>query len=201
MGRCFRRCGCRKSYLTLSSPLTDIQQLFSLGQTVAVSFEALQILGKHAGELHPAQLTLFEKVHNLYRSPSSYATNVLLQAEYAGCMLYLANMGCSRISVCFLVKKILPGERATRFMWYLTIFSMLWVLSGIFVTAFPCSVPRPWDFFRGSGCINVKTWINYVGISNIIIEVIVVSVPLFVWNLRLSAGKKVSISLVFLSRL
>ncbi|KAF2654813.1 hypothetical protein K491DRAFT_716808 [Lophiostoma macrostomum CBS 122681] len=155
--------------------------LFSLGQTIAVSFEAQQVLGQHVYQLNASQLTLFAK------------------AEYVGCMLYLANMGCARISVCFLVKKILPGERATRLMWFITIFSMLWTLSGVLVTAFPCKLPHPWNF-NGS-CINLKSWINYVGASNIVIEIIVVSVPLFVWNLRLSAGRKVSISLVFLSRL
>jgi hypothetical protein len=84
-------------------------------------------------------------------------------------------------------------------MWILTILSMLWTGSGVLVTAFPCKLPHPWDF--NGGCIDLKSWVNWVGASNIVMEVIIVSVPLFVWNVRLSAGRKVSISLVFLSRL
>jgi hypothetical protein len=54
-----RSCG------ALTSPpkaYTYCVQLFSLGQTIAVSFEAQQVLGQHVDQLDAAQLRLFEKV-------------------------------------------------------------------------------------------------------------------------------------------
>lgn len=125
---------------------------------------------------------------------------IFLKAEYAGCMLYIANMGCSRISVCLLVKKILPGSCAKRTACAFAVFSLLWTISGILVTAFPCSLPNPWNILQNK-CINVVKFVNYVGITNIVVEVFLVMIPLFVWNLRLSAGRSVSVSCVFLARL
>jgi hypothetical protein len=116
-------------------------------------------------------------------------------------MLYIANMGCARISVCLLIKKILPGSVASTSVMVFAGFTALWTISGVFVTAFPCSVPNPWQFDSGKKCINLISWVNYVGITNIVVEVLLVAIPLTVWNLRASAGKRLSVSLMFLARL
>lgn len=109
-------------------------------------------------------------------------------------------MGCARISVCLLIMKLLPGQVAKRTALAFAISSALWTLSGLLVTIFPCPFPRPWHVLNKQ-CIDVISFINYVGITNIIVEVILVLIPLLVWNLRLSAGGSISVSAVFLSRL
>ncbi|KAF2679779.1 hypothetical protein K458DRAFT_393619 [Lentithecium fluviatile CBS 122367] len=157
--------------------------LFSIGQTVAISFSSIHALGQHSADLNAEQLKIFQK------------------AEYAGCMLYIANMGCARISVCLLIKKILPGSIASTSVMVFAGFTVLWTISGVFVTAFPCSVPNPWQFDFGKKCINLVKWINYVGITNIVVEILLVAIPLVVWNLRTSAGRRLSVSLLFLARL
>ncbi|KAF2279114.1 uncharacterized protein EI97DRAFT_440579 [Westerdykella ornata] len=156
--------------------------LFSVGQTAAVSMEAMHALGQHAADLTVEELRIFQK------------------AEYAGCMLYIANMGCARISVCLLIMKILPGRIAKCAALGFAIFSGLWTFSGVMVTVFPCPFPQPWHFL-GKQCIDVISFINYIGITNIVVEVILVIIPLVVWNIRLSAGRSISVSSVFLSRL
>lgn len=116
-------------------------------------------------------------------------------------MLYIANMGCARISLCILIKKVLPGSIASTTVVVFAGFTALWTLSGVFVTAFPCKLPNPWQFDPDKTCIDLIKWLNYVGITNIVVEVLLVLIPLLVWNLRTSAGRRVSVSLCFLSRL
>ncbi|KAH7127193.1 hypothetical protein B0J11DRAFT_402434, partial [Dendryphion nanum] len=106
-------------------------------------------------------------------------------------------MGCARISVCLLIKKILPGTNAKYTAIVFAVFSALWTVSGVFVTAFPCTPPNPWES-QGKRCFNLLKFVNYIGITNIVVEVLLVSIPLFVWNLRLTAGRRLSLS--FLNR-
>ncbi|KAF2472368.1 uncharacterized protein BDR25DRAFT_312921 [Lindgomyces ingoldianus] len=156
--------------------------LFSIGQTASVSVEAMNVLGQHFGDLTAGQKKIFQK------------------AEYAGCMLYIANMGCARISVCLLIKQILPGRTPKITALVFAVFSFIWSVSGVIVTAFPCHLPKPWDFSSGK-CYNIVKFVNYLGITNCVFEVLLVMIPLFVWNLRLTAGRRVSVSFVFLTRL
>jgi hypothetical protein len=124
-----------------------------------------------------------------------------MQAEYASCMLYIANMGCARISVCLLINKVLPGVVPRYTALAFAGFTVLWTLSGVLTTAFACTVPDPWKFLEKRHCMDVITFVNYIAGTNIVVEVILVMIPLIVWNVRLSAGRRVSVSLVFVARL
>lgn len=115
-------------------------------------------------------------------------------------MLYIANMGCARISVCLLIKNILPGPTSRCTALVFAGLSFLWTVSGILVSAFRCQLPRPWDF-AGNKCFDVIRFVNYVGVTNIVVEVLLIMIPLFVWNLRLTAGRRASVSSVFIARL
>jgi hypothetical protein len=116
-------------------------------------------------------------------------------------MLYIASMGCSRISVCLLIKKILPGTVPKYTALVFVGFTAVWMTSGMLVTAFACNLPHPWNFIKKSGCYDVVAFVNYVGITNIIVEVLLVILPLVVWNVRISTTRRTSVSLVFLARL
>ncbi|KAJ4299288.1 hypothetical protein N0V90_004532 [Kalmusia sp. IMI 367209] len=151
--------------------------LFSIAQTIAVSVESIQALGQHINDLTPGQ------------------------TEYAGCILYIANMGCARISLCLLIKNILPGSTARITALVFAAFTALWTVSGILVASFACSPPDPWQWGNGKKCIDVVSWVNYVGSTNIIVEVLLISIPLCIWNVRTSAGRRMSVSLLFLARL
>ncbi|KAL1610156.1 hypothetical protein SLS60_001821 [Paraconiothyrium brasiliense] len=157
--------------------------LFSIGQTIAVSVESIQALGQHSNDLSPNQFMIFQKT------------------EYAGCILYIANMGCARISLCLLIKDILPGSTARITALIFAAFTTLWTVSGVLVATFSCSLPNPWQWGNGKQCINVSSWVNYVGSTNIIVEILLISIPLCIWNVRTSAGRRMSVSLLFLSRL
>ncbi|KAF2260658.1 hypothetical protein CC78DRAFT_584562 [Lojkania enalia] len=175
MGQKGRRFGLDDIFILLAA-------LASIGQTIAVSIESVHALGQHWSDLTQDQIRIFQK------------------SEYVGCMLYIANFGCARISACLLIKKILAGNLVKYTALVFIAFTTIWTISGVFVTAFPCHLPRPWDF-QNNKCYNLVQFVNYVGITNIVVEVILVLIPLFVWNIRLEAGRRVSVSFAFLSRL
>jgi hypothetical protein len=116
-------------------------------------------------------------------------------------MLYIANMGCARISVCLLIRKALPGVIPKYTTFAFAAFTALWTISGVLVTAFACRLPNPWNFLGNKKCYDVVTFVNYIGITNIVVEVLLVMIPLVVWNVRISATNRVSVSFVFLARL
>jgi hypothetical protein len=114
-------------------------------------------------------------------------------------MFYIANMGCARIAVCLLLRKVLPGAVPKYTVLVFAGFTAIWTVSGVLVTAFACSLPDPWKFIRNKLCYNVHSFVNYIGVTNIIVEILLVIIPLVVWNVRTS--RRTSVSFVFLARL
>lgn len=111
------------------------------------------------------------------------------------------NMGCARLSLCILIKNIIPGSIARITALIFATFTALWTASGVLVTLFACSPPHPWQRKDNKACIDIVSWVNYVGATNIITEILLISIPLCIWNVRASAGRRMSVSLLFLSRL
>jgi hypothetical protein len=77
----------------------------------------------------------------------------------------------------------------------------LWTVTGVLVAAFSCSLPNPWQWGDGKKCGDVASWVNYLGSTNIVVEILLILIPLCLWNVRTSAGRRISVSLLFLSRL
>ncbi|KAF2825458.1 hypothetical protein CC86DRAFT_43418 [Ophiobolus disseminans] len=168
--------------LGLDDVFISLSALFSIGQTVAVSIEAMRVLGQHRDDITPDQTLIYQK------------------AEYTACILHIANMGCARLSICILIHKILPG----RIPHYTTVafgtFTALWTVVGIFVTAFACHLPHPWSFVQNAHCINVVAFVNYVSVTNIISEVLLILIPLAVWNVGMSRSRTAGVGVVFAVR-
>ncbi|KAF1850297.1 uncharacterized protein K460DRAFT_270336 [Cucurbitaria berberidis CBS 394.84] len=92
-------------------------------------------------------------------------------------------MGCARISVCLVIRKVLPGVVAKYTALVFASFTAIWTVSGVLVSAFPCNLPNPWRFTGAHNCYDLVAFVNYVGITNIVVEVLLVMIPLFIWNL------------------
>jgi hypothetical protein len=116
-------------------------------------------------------------------------------------MLYIANMGCSRISVCLLIRKVLPGVVPRYTALAFAAFTSIWMVSGILVMAFACDLPHPWNFVENTKCLDVLAFVNYIAITNIVVEVLLVILPLVVWNVKISTKRQASVSFVFMARL
>ena len=123
-----------------------------------------------------------------------------LQTSYASCLLDIANFTFARLSICLLVQQILPGKVQQRVASAVAIVTILWGISGLLATAFPCDMPNPWNYLHRH-CYNFTSFVNYMQVSNILLEFVIIALPLVVWNLRLSERKRLSVSLVFASRL
>jgi hypothetical protein len=113
-------------------------------------------------------------------------------------MFYIANMGCARVAVCLLLRKLLPGAVPQITVLVFAGLTTIWTVSGVLVTAFACSMSESWRFIGGKKCYNVFSFVNYIGVTNIIVEILLVIIPLVVWNVRTS--RRTSVSLVFLAR-
>ncbi|KAF2870045.1 hypothetical protein BDV95DRAFT_639084 [Massariosphaeria phaeospora] len=88
-------------------------------------------------------------------------------------------MGCARISVCLLIRKVLPGTVPQWTATVFAVFTALWTVSGVLVTAFPCRLPEVWRLtFGQKNCYDIIKFVNYIGITNIVVEVLLVFIPL-----------------------
>jgi len=105
------------------------------------------------------------------------------------------------MSVCFLIMKILPGTLATYTTLIFAGFIFIWTIVGVIVTAFACKLPNPWNFLRAEDCIDPRAFVNYISISNIVLESLLVLIPLAIWNVRMSKSQTATVSLVFMARL
>ena len=105
------------------------------------------------------------------------------------------------MSLCILIKNLIPGSTARITALIFASFTALWTVSGVLVASFACSLPNAWQWNDKKSCINVVSWVNYVGATNIITEILLILIPLCIWNVRASAGRRMSVSLMFLSRL
>ncbi|KAF1935019.1 hypothetical protein EJ02DRAFT_362415 [Clathrospora elynae] len=102
-------------------------------------------------------------------------------------------MGCARISVCLVIRKVLPGLVAKYTALVFAGLTAIWTISGILVNAFPCELPTPWKFTEAHDCYNLVAFVKYVAITNIVVEVILVMIPLFIWNLYFFDSSKLKL--------
>ncbi|KAH7069676.1 hypothetical protein BKA63DRAFT_378615, partial [Paraphoma chrysanthemicola] len=92
-------------------------------------------------------------------------------------------MGCARISMCCLIAKILPSTIPRNIALGLATFTILWIVSGIIAVSFACGLPRPWAFLEHERCLDMVRFVNYIGITSIVAETILIAIPLILWNL------------------
>jgi hypothetical protein len=77
----------------------------------------------------------------------------------------------------------------------------LWSISAIFAVAFQCGLPTPWDY-RSSKCFSAVVFWNVIGSVDILIDVIMIIVPVWlVWTLQMSTSKKIVVIIAFAFRI
>lgn len=110
-------------------------------------------------------------------------------------------MGCAKISMALVMQKLFIGRLFEYTSYILALFTAAWTVSGIFVIAFQCHLPTPWDLTRASECIDTIAFGNYLASTNIVTEILLVLVPLMVWIQKSPVGNRLYVSAVFWSRL
>ncbi|KAF2188343.1 hypothetical protein K469DRAFT_703857 [Zopfia rhizophila CBS 207.26] len=163
--------------------LAILALVFSASQTIAMSMETASGLGLHFSTLSATEKIAFQK------------------ASYSSGILFIATLWASKTATVLLVQQL------NAFSWELQLArgtAVLlggWAFTAIFASAFACSLPRPWKLV-GNRCFDRAAFYNYVSISNIITEVIVLVVPMIVlWKINITKKRKAAILSCFGSRI
>lgn len=157
--------------------------LFNVAQSVAVTVQTSNGLGKHVNKLAASQLTTYSK------------------ATYAGNVLYFGSMSLSELSVLFFVGNITPVRSDRKMLVGVGSVVIAWSTIGFIVSAAECGSPTPWNYFGGH-CINRIIWGNYVEVLSILINCALIALPIYVVSrLRISLSRKFSVGSMFALRI
>lgn len=110
-------------------------------------------------------------------------------------------MGCAKITMALVLQRLFCDRLFEYTSYVLMLFTALWTISGVLVTAFQCSLPTPWDFVRTNECVDILAFGNYLAATNIVTEILLVLVPLAIWTKNAPVGNRLFVSAVFWLRL
>ncbi|KAF2819496.1 hypothetical protein CC86DRAFT_471952 [Ophiobolus disseminans] len=169
--------------LTIESWLVLLSLVFCIAQSIAVTVQAEFGFGK-------PMLTL---------SDHTVASN--LKSEYAATILFIISLGFSKLAVIAFVHHLTPSELHRKINWSVMTLVSLWTFCSVWVAAFECRVPHPWDR-RLDKCNDRLIWWNIVASLNIATEVAIVTLELGITaQLRVTRQRKVSVMSIFACRL
>jgi len=158
--------------------------IFAIAQSMAILVGALNGLGRHQDTLTAGQLATVQ------------------EAVYAGRLLFLPTMMCSKLAVASTLWFLSPVKIHRRLTIALQVIVVLWGVSAFLASAFQCGVPRPWDWTKAS-CQNRWEGIGeYTAALNLITEVALLVLPtIIIGGLQLNLKRKVEILIPFTCRI
>ncbi|KAI1147697.1 hypothetical protein F4825DRAFT_436577 [Nemania diffusa] len=113
-----------------------------------------------------------------------------MKALYSGVILGILTLGVSKLSLLISLYMITPvtwHQVATQ---AVGIFTIAWVLTAVFSTAFQCPSPRQWDILD-KRCIDIRSARTYIAIVNILTDVALVAIPtIIIIPVHLTWGKR-----------
>ncbi|KAF1925078.1 uncharacterized protein M421DRAFT_264518 [Didymella exigua CBS 183.55] len=168
--------------LAIDEVLLVSAALFSFGQTIAISIQWKD----SKSERHLQSL---------------YDDALYQKSAYVSSVLFIANMGCAKIYLSLVVRKLFAGRFFEYTSVILAVFTAGWTLSGVLVAAFQCRMPVPWNVLDNE-CIDVAAFGNYLALTNVATEVLLVLVPIALRTQDNSViGSRIYVSAIFCSRL
>ena len=75
------------------------------------------------------------------------------KTAYASDLLYIPNLGLTRLSVLTLISSLTPVLKQQHLAVYIGIFFSIWTVVTEFTFAFQCHLPNTWQFI-GNACSN-----------------------------------------------
>ncbi|MCJ1365418.1 hypothetical protein MMC16_004539 [Acarospora aff. strigata] len=157
--------------------------LFSIAQSIAVSFQRWGGLGRHMDTLTTVELTKFQK--------SSYAAD----------LMFIPNLCFAKLSVLFLLRSITPVARHRNFALALGLTIAIWAVVSELVVAFRCQLPSPWNFLDNK-CIDRIAFWNSFGVLNILTDLPLIILPLvIIWSINIEVRRKLVILACFAPRM
>ncbi|KAF2838115.1 hypothetical protein M501DRAFT_1017143 [Patellaria atrata CBS 101060] len=162
--------------------LLIVSMLFALVQTVCIIAACKNGLGRRRKEVSREDFERYGKF------------------LYASQLLHTASLAFSKSSVVHFITVLSPQLGVQRICHGTYAIITLWATTGIIALAAQCK-PRPWDY-EGGSCINQKALYTELGIVNILIDVLLVGLPVYMlWDVHTDRKTKVGIITHFAIRI
>ncbi|KAF1949615.1 hypothetical protein CC80DRAFT_256910 [Byssothecium circinans] len=150
-------------------------------------------------------ISVLLQTSNGFGKPSSTLgdgeVDAILKSEYAATMLFFCSIAFSKFTLIAFIHGLTPRQSYRCINYGLGGFSLAWLLVAIFVSAFQCPLPRPWEKAR-PGCIDYLNWWNAATSMNIISEIAIVGLEVsIILALQIRWPRKASIVSLFACRL
>ncbi|KAK2765009.1 hypothetical protein FQN54_008708 [Arachnomyces sp. PD_36] len=156
---------------------------FAVGQSVCVSVQVANGLGKHLDVLGDSQ------------------RETIFKAEYTSNLLFVLCLCFTKLSLTIFIKNVAVIKFYQYAAYVLAAFTILWTVSSMFVFSFQCGLPQPWNYLDNR-CIDRKTFGIYFGIMNIVTDLgPIVLMMVLASRIQTSIGRKLTIAGVFGSRI
>ncbi|KAL1587328.1 hypothetical protein WHR41_04261 [Cladosporium halotolerans] len=174
----------------LNGPVSKDDYAAILATALGIAQSALVLAAVHTGLGRPVD------IQNLTDQQTT------TKIGYAATLLYVSATYVSRASSCFLYIR-LTAMRFHVFVAFLALsMSAVAGLVCLFVIAFQCKMPNPWDAPHGRRCINTWHLWRAVEITAIALEAFIFSISvLLVWSLRMRRRLKAMVVFAFSVRL
>ena len=124
-----------------------------------------------------------------------------LLGMWVGELLYYNSLSCVKLSVVLFYLRCFQSDRKYRIVLWLTAFLVVaWCVANVMTTIFACGLPvgTYWETKNGR-CINLSAATFATAISNILIDIIILVLPLpILWKLHTDRSRKIATSGVFI---
>jgi hypothetical protein len=130
---------------------------------------------------------------------------VFARAYYASDLLFIVTIYLAKLSLILFIMRLTPSYKTLYFCYGFVVALTLWMLGTVFLLAFQCPLPQPWDFMplRLEKCaVDIARLYFSIGAVDILTDLIVIVTPaVIVWNVQISRRQRFTVIGVFSSRL
>ncbi|KAB8231088.1 hypothetical protein BDV23DRAFT_195668 [Aspergillus alliaceus] len=121
-----------------------------------------------------------------------------LKSIYIAWLLYPVVVCSSKISISLLIARLTRTKLHLKASHLLTGFIVLWGVISLFLIAFQCKLPMPWDIGAMDHCRSMFVQWTAVEAGNIFIELLLPCIViLMVWDLRVASTTKITVVMAF----
>ncbi|KAH8660814.1 hypothetical protein BGZ60DRAFT_530820 [Tricladium varicosporioides] len=126
---------------------------------------------------------------------------VLQKSTYASGILLIFSLVLTKLSVISFMQSLSPSTINLRSGYAIAAFLALWGVVSVFVSAFQCSLPNPYDVYYGK-CLDVYGFWMSFSILNIISDIILIAWPaLIILKVRTGLWRRIIIVMCFACRI
>ncbi|KAJ5151961.1 hypothetical protein N7492_010256 [Penicillium capsulatum] len=159
-----------------------VSMVFGVVQSIAVSMAVANGFGKHFHEVSDDEFMRTEKW------------------LYTATLLYIVGICFSKLSIASFIRNLSPSSRDRFLARIAEAVTSVWAVVAFIGTAFQCSVPNTWDLYYGK-CLNQTAWIYFVGVTNIVTDLLILSQGLhLIHQVQTSLKKRLIFASIFLPR-